>query len=343
MSNFNITLMNVVKFCQTHADLLPLVGVGGIVNEPALSICNDALSDLMTEPNDWKFNSIFMPMLVTTPNRQDYIFAGASAFTLGSGSSGACIDLATTSAITVTAGVVTVNTTQPHRFVVGNTVFLNGVTMTTGDATKYNSTFTDDGNSSAWSGGYVVTAVTSTSFSFNAATGQSNGDVGGAPGITNYGFLSEATAVEMNDSASPQNVIPLKTVKGLPVWSRVATPEKVCVVQDRGDGTLLIRFYYVPGSTTYGLNAVYQAKAPLKTTLSDNWSPFPDHFQALFRQAVLVRMYRYLNSPRADVEYQKLQQELMKAQGFDDTEESNVYLQPEEGLLDGGYYYGGGW
>jgi hypothetical protein len=335
MSLFNLTLNKIVKFCSTHADLLPLTGVGGIVDEPALSICNDAISDLLTEPNDWKFNSVFMPTLVTAPNRQDYIFAGASAFTLGNPSSGACIDLASNSAITVTAGVVTVNTTQSHRFSVGNTVYLNAVTMTTGDDTKYNSTFTDNGNSSTWSGGWVITAVTTFSFSFAATSGQENGDIGGAPGISNYGFLTEATLVELNNSSSPQNVLPLRVVKGIPVWSKVATPEKVCVVQDRGDGTLLIRFYYVPGSAVYGMNAVFQARAPLKVTLADNWSPFPDNFQALYRQAVLVRMYRYLNSPRAEVEYQKLQAEIAKAQGFDDNEDNNIYLEPEESLMDG--------
>jgi hypothetical protein len=335
MSNSTITVQQVVNLCSTHADLLPLTGVGGFVNEPALSLANDALSDLLTEPNDWKFNSIFMPMLVTTPNRQDYIFGGASAFSLGSAAAGACIGLASNSAITVTAGVVTVVCTDTHRFKVGDTVYLNNVTMTTGTSANYNSTFTDDGNSSQWSGGWVLTAVTKYSFSFNATTGQNNSDVGGAPGITDYGWMSEASMVDMSSTSSPQGIRHIKAVKGIPVWSRVSDPEKVCVVQDLGNGTLLIRFYYVPGTTLWGLKAVYQAAAPLKESLADTWSPIPDNYGAVIRQAMMYRMYRYINSPRADAEYQKLQQEINKAQGYDDNEESNVYLQPENGLMDG--------
>jgi hypothetical protein len=341
MSNSTITLKQTIDFCSTHADLVPLVGVGGITNEPAISICNDTLADLLTFPNDWKFNSIFMNLLVLTPNKQDYIFGGASAFTLGSSSSGACIDLASNSAITVSGGVVTVKTTDGHRFNVGDTVYLTGVKMTTGDATKYTSTFTDDGSTSTWSGGWVITAKTSTSFSFAATAGQNNADVGGAPGITDFGWISEAAMVEMNNNSSPQNVKHLKAVKGIPVWSKVADPEKVAMIQDRGDGTLLFRFYYVPGTTLWGIKLVYQGKAPLKTDLSQTWAPFPDHYGAVIRQAVLYRMYRYINSPRAEAEYLKLQQEIQKAQGFDDNEESNVYLQPEDTLIDVTTYWTG--
>jgi hypothetical protein len=73
-------------------------------------------------------------------------------------------------------------------------------------------------------------------------------------------------------------------------------------------------------------------------SLADSWAPFPDHYSAVFRQALLYRMYRYLNSPRADAEYQKLQQEIMKAQGSDDAEASEVYVCPEDGS-----FFGSGW
>src|ERR1700733_9198161 len=82
MSNCTITLQQTLNFCSTHADLLPLCGVGGYINEPGLSLCNDAMSDLLSDPNDWTFARCEMPPLITCPNRQDYLFAGACAFTL---------------------------------------------------------------------------------------------------------------------------------------------------------------------------------------------------------------------------------------------------------------------
>lgn len=334
MSNSTITLQSIINLCATHADLLPLSGVGGYTNEPALSLCNDALSEIITLDRDWKWNRNELPTLITCANKQDYLFGGASAFTLGAGSTGVGIGLSSNSAITVSAGVVTVNTLEAHRFSVGDTVYLTGVTMTTGTSTKYNSTFTDNGTTSAWSGGWVITAVTSTSFSFTATSGQNNSDVGGSPGITNFGWATSASMVEMNNNSSPQNVKHIKAVREINPWSKVGDPEKVCILKDNGDGTLKIRFYYVPGTTIWGVNIVYQAKAPLKVALTDTWSPIPDQDSAMTRQALIYRMYRYLNSPRAEVEYQKLQAEMNRMLGADNAEENNVYLVPEDTLVD---------
>lgn len=343
MSNSTITLQNVANFCSTHADLLPLTGVGGYTNEPFLSIANDALSDLISDPNDWVFNRIEMPVLFTCPNKQDYIFGGACAFTLGSTSQGWAIDLASNNGITVAGGVVTVNTLEAHRFAVGDTVYLTGVTATTGTASKYNSTFTDDGKSSTWAGGYAITAITSKTFQFNAITGQNNADVLGAPGISDFGYVTSASMVELNNNSSPQNVYPLIAKRELAVSSRVSIPHKVAVLADRGDGTLKIRFLWIPGSTTYGANLVYQAKAPLKLALTDTWAPFPDNFAVVYRQAALYRCYRYLNSPTADNEYQKLQAEIAKVQAADDATQTDVNVQPQDPLMDASYDGMYGW
>lgn len=337
MSNSTLTLQSTINFASTHGDLLPLTGVGGYTNEPALSLCNDALSDLITDPNDWVFNRKEMPVFFTAINKQDYLFAGADAFTLGVGSTvsqGWAIDLSSASAITVTAGVVTVNTLEAHRFAIGDTVYMTGVVMTTGTAANYNSTFTDNGSMSQWTGGWVITAVATKSFSFAAITGQNNNDVGGAPGITDFGYATSASMVELNNNSSPANVYPLVTKRELVVSSRVSVPEKVAIMADLGTGVLKIRLLWLPSSTTFGINIVYQAKAPLKTSLSQTWAPFPDEQGAVIRQALLYRMYRYLNSPIADAEYQKLQVAIRKAQAGDDAAPTDVNVQPTEPLMD---------
>jgi len=334
MSNSTVTLQNVVNLASTHNDLRPLAGVGGYQNEPALSLCNDTLQELLSEPLDWKFNRVEMPFLVTSYAKQDYQFAGACAFTLGSTSAGAAIGLASGSAITVSGGVVTVNTLEAHTFNVGDTVYMFGNVATTGTSAKYNSTFTQTSSSSTYSGGWVLTAVTTTSFSFAATSGQNNADVAGAPGITDLGWLVEGTKFELNNNSSPQNIRPLQALRSLPLSSAIDNPVKVCVVKDNGDGTLKIRFANVPASTIWGVNLIYQAKAPLKTALTQTWSPFPDELGFVVRQGLLSRMYRYLNSPRADAEYQKLEAAINKALGANDREMSNTYIVPENSLLD---------
>jgi hypothetical protein len=299
------------------------------------------LSDLITVDNDWKFNRVEMAMIVTCPQKQDYLFAGGCAFSTGSTSQGWAIDLAANSAITVSGGVVTINTLETHRFAVGDTVYLTGVTMSTGTTSAYNSVFTDNGSQTAWTNGWVITAITGKSFSFAATTGQNNSDTGGAPGITNYFALTSGSMVQITNTSSPQYSQELTAYRELPVTSYVATPEQVTVLQDLNNGIIKIRFYRTPGSTTWGAKLVYQAQAPVKQSLGDNWSPFPDHYSAVYRQAVIYRMYRYLNSPQQNVEYDKLEKAILKAQAADDTEETSVSIKPEYGLLDNGDAYWG--
>jgi hypothetical protein len=341
MSNSTITLQSVANFCSTNMDLIPLSGVGGFSTEPFLSIANSALSEIAMSEMDFKWNRVEMPMFCTAQSKQDYLVAGAAAFTLGSTSTGANIGLSSTPAISVTAGVVTVNTLEPHRFNVGDTVYLNGVVMTTGTSSKYNSVFTDNGNTSTWSNGWVIASTpTTTSFTFAATSGQNNADAGGAPGITDFGWLASASMKQLGDTSSPQDGRIIQAVKELQPWQRVANPEKVCVLKDNGDGSLKIRFFYTPGSTIWIANLVYQANFPLKTALTDTWSPVPDSLSALIRQAAIYACYRYMNSPQQTVEFQKFQALIAKANGAADRETTDVHLVPAEGFGDTGNWAG---
>jgi hypothetical protein len=146
----------------------------------------------------------------------------------------------------------------------------------------------------------------------------------------------------MTSTSSPQTSALINTRREVPVTSRVSpTPELVAVMADLNNGVLKIRFFLCPGSTVLGANLVYQAAAPVKVALSNNWAPFPDSYSALYRQAVIYRMYRYLNDPRADKEYLKLQDEIKKAQAGDDAEQTSVSVVPAEPLVDADGWDGG--
>jgi hypothetical protein len=333
MSNNTITLQSVANFTSTMVDLMPISGVGGYTNEPFLSIANSAISEILMSQIDWGFNRIEMPTFYTAMNKQDYTISGAAAFTLGSTSTGASIALATSNGITESGNTVTVNTLEAHRFSAGDVVYMSGNTVA-----AYNSTFTDNGSSTAWSGGWtILTTPTTKSFTFTHAS--SGLGTSGAPGITDFGWLASATMVELNNTSSPQNSKILTAVKELPVWSIVSNPEKVAVIKDNGDGTLKVRFKFVPGSTIWGVNLVYQAQPILKTALTGagvgDWSPIPDSYSALIRQAVIYAAYRYLGNPKEAVEYQKFQAMIQKASGADDREASDVHVVPAESLTDG--------
>lgn len=340
VNHFTNTLQSVLNFCSTQADLIPLTGVGGFNEEPGLSMCNDALAGLLTATYNLKINRKDYPnYLVTAPFKQDYIWGGASAFTILATQQGWAISLASNSGITVTGGVVTVNTLELHGFAVGDTVYLNGVAVksgSTGDPTKYNSVITTNTTGTTWSNGYLITAVTPNSFSFAAVAGQNNGDVLGAPGIADFGWMQESVMYKMSDTGAPQFSKYLYAKRQLPIARVVADPESISVLADNMDGTLTVRFYYCPGTISYGAKLTYQMAAPVKIDVTQNWAPFPDHYAPLYRQAVVYLMYRYLNSPRADSEFKKLQLEIAKVAGFDDNEQTDVHMQPTVPLLDDG-------
>lgn len=344
MPNITLTLQSVVNLASTHADLLPLSGVGGYSNQPALDLCTDAASEIINDDTDWKWNaqelSTANQPLITSANKQDYLFAGATAFVLGGAnvqSCGAALDLSTNNAITVTSGVVTVVTLENHRFAVGTAVYLLGVVMSIGAASAYTSTHKDDGVTSQYTVSWVITAVTSNTFSFAATNSQLNGDVGGAPGINDFGWIDTCQMRELNNISSPPNIRQLRGVRDVVRWGRVADPEEIALVMDLGTGVLKFRFYYVPGSVIWSVGISYQKASPTFTALTQTWAPIPDMYSSLVRQALLYRMYRYLNSPTAPFEYQKLQQELQKARGRDSAEESNTYIVPEDSLVDNGF------
>lgn len=341
-----ITLQNVVDFATTQVELMPLSNVGGISNEPALSLCNDALAELLSTGNNWKFNSEESVLFVTKPRKQTYLWAGASAWTA---TSGAAIDLATNSAITESGTTVTVKTLEAHGFSVGETVYMIGNTIE-----EYCSIFTADENSSAWSGGWVITSIPDTkTFVFTHLT--SGLETSGAFGITNFGNIEYGSMVEMSDVGSPQRVHPVKGVRHLQQESQIGFVTKMCVLPPLGvdgtgtdsedpnddegedneyEGILRIRLSPVPSSQVMGICINYQRKCPRKTSFSNTWFPFPDELAYVYRQSFLYFCYRFLNMGRAEVEYQKLQVDIQKAQAADDNELSEEHMIPERGLMD---------
>lgn len=324
-----VTLQKVVDLARTHVELLPVAGVGGFTDEPALSLCNSVLQELLANPLDWKFNRAEMPMLCTAPNKQDYLFAGATVFSLSSTQQGWAADLTSNNGLTQSAGVVTVKTLENHNFAIGDVVYLNNFQLANGSASVYNATLVQNGSSSTWTGGVTITGVAAKSFTFAGVTSETSG----ALGITDFGWLAGGTRIGISTNSAIFPTRHIEAVRDQQPYGYSATPEKVNVVQDLETGVLKIRFIPVPGTTIWGVNLVYQKKAPLITALLNAvWTPFPDELSYVYRQGFLAMAYRYVNSPRADVEYQKFQSAIMKALGADDRETSDRHLYPDVGI-----------
>lgn len=334
---YTYTIQSVINFASIHAELMSLAGVGGYSNEPGLTLANDVLQDLICRGNAWKFNRVEMPMFVTSPFRQDYQFGGAVGFT-STNSAGIALKTASTPGVSQAAFTVTVNFLEPHNMTSGQTFYMLGNV----DA-AFNSTYSQTPTASGYSGGWtIVSTPTTTSLTLtflNSATTTS-----GAPGITNFAWLESGTMQEINSTSPVPRIWNLEAVNDIQPTSLVSSPmSKVAVMTDNGDGTLKLRFQYVPGTVIYGVNLVYQARPVIKSALTGagtgDWSPFPDQLSYVYRQMFLAHAYRYMNSSKAEVEYAKAQAQVAKALGQNDSEESDQHITPSQSLIDPSYSY----
>lgn len=343
-----ISCQNVLDYARAHVKLKPLLGIGGISNEPGMSICNDVLQMLLARPFAWKFNRRQMALLVTQGFIQDYLFAGGCAFTLNPvvqsggqttlGGGGVGIDLATNSAVTQSGFVTTVNTLQPHNFAVGQTVFMNNVTDTSGNLIPgYNSIFILDtlALTATWTNGWVITSTPSqTQFIF---TSNVSGQVaGGAPGITDFNWLTDVSVLDINNTGVPQPTGPIRAVDRITPTHRLDETKEVCVNTDFGNGVIQIRVG--PNADVYSmaLNLGYQMRAPLLTSPTSKWAPWPDRLAYVLRAGVKAFAYDLTEeSEEAKLSRMKFFTDycIPGALGASDAEDQNLGFAPTVSIM----------
>jgi hypothetical protein len=342
-----ITVQNIIDYGRAHAMLKPLLGIGGITNEPGLSMCNDILGILFSRPFAWKFNRKVMNFFVTQAFIQDYLFAGACAFTLNPvvasggasslGGGGVGIGLYSTnpsiSGISESGTTVTVQCLQPHNFTVGQTVYMNGCIGPS--ATAYNATFSLNTNAmtSSWSNGFVITALpTTTSFQFTHT--QAGLRPSGAPGIRDFGWMEAAITTDINNNGVPQPTGPIESINRITPTHQAGETVQVAMMADQQNGVLLLRVNPAAGPYSMAVTPVYQQKAPLLTSPTQIWAPWPDNLAYVLRQGFLAMAYRLTDKPdRAEAEFNRFSGAIMSALAFADTENSNEGFAPSVPIM----------
>jgi hypothetical protein len=353
--NQSITVQKIIDQCKIHTNLQNFFNVGGIPNEPGLTICNNALQVLLSLSNNWKFNRNELSGPPTGPGNffvtqygvQDYLHAGACAFALLNNLTpslpcgGASIDLASspvgggTSAISLSCGVVTVQTLQTHQLQVAQTVFMTGNTLP-----AYNSVFTYQNSfnpTCAWTNGFVVTAVPDNMhFKFNAVAGQLNGDATGAPGITNWGHMESAYVTDINNTTFPQPVYKIIAVDRIaPAFYSNGDTMQVCMLLDMNNGILKFRISEPFSLYSWQINCVYQARANKLTTPQSvfNW---PDNYSFALHEMCLWQAFRFAKGiSAAETQAQKAAatEAIQMVRSADDVEETNEGISPDRSLM----------
>jgi hypothetical protein len=356
--NQSTTVNQVIRICSLHTKLQNFLGVGGNTNEPGLTIANSANQMLLAYPNAWKFNrndsltfnnTSTGGFFVTQFGVQDYRHAGACAFTLINQNTpplgtqncgGAQIDLAAspvnggTAAISVTAGVVTVQFLDPHPFIVGQTIYMSGNANSV-----FNSTFTFNGQlqTSAWSNGWVITAVPDNlHVQFTATAGQTNGLTSGAPGINNWGWIESAYLTDINSIGFPLPVKPLIAVDRLAVtYFPNGQDISVAMIVDYNNGVCKFRLSEPMGTYNYAINTVYQQRAP-KLVNAGSIFQWRDDLKFVLDEVALFYAFRFafgMGAADTQAQFKVMNSAVMSARMADDREDTGESLAPDRALM----------
>ena len=77
MGNSNVRLMDIVDEVAIIGDLTPVLkATGGYAAQPALSIANNVMGEMLSERCPWKWNRCKVPPFLLTPLQQDYATIG---------------------------------------------------------------------------------------------------------------------------------------------------------------------------------------------------------------------------------------------------------------------------
>lgn len=75
-----ITINAVVDWARTQTKMVPIVGVGGFSNEPAMTIANNVIQEMLAYPYNWKFNRTSLTAFDSTEGTQEYTSTSVSNF-----------------------------------------------------------------------------------------------------------------------------------------------------------------------------------------------------------------------------------------------------------------------
>lgn len=318
--------------------MIQLVGVGGIPNQPGLDLCNDVLQTLLSAPNNWKFNKAEIPPFTTIPNQQDYWVSGATAevdrkatvalnsmLSIPAGLTEVGNDVVADYSRFAPHGIQGKGTSQiPPLFAVGDEVEIKGA----GD-NRYNGKFT------------IVDVPSLNTFVYTVP------DTGllpdGGQGINLLNWVEHATLEDFLSTAWVKPKRDIEVVSSLNLESIIQPPFKVCMQFENvlmcgnlSISELMMRFWPVPSSQIWRAFIFYQMKAPLKTSLDDNWAPWPDELAYVLRSGVYCKALDHGEDPRAPLADQKWQADIARGLGIKQQEWRHEAFFPDLPVMRGG-------
>ena len=325
MGNAITRLQDVVDSVSTIGDLNPvLVSTGGFAQEPALTIANDVIQDMLSQRFPWKWNRAKYPPFYLVSRQQDY----------------ASLDITDVGWLE-NAYRIQINTTivPPPAWPIECVRDLNISRVMAGWPTRVATYPNNQLEQGTWPGPYETylnpsgEPITPDNPYTNILDAYGNILV-----LTKWGTTGsvEPVAPEWTDPLNPQpDNWPIGAViqDGTCQWT-VADPF--------ADG---IRMFPPPpdaAGATWLIRIFYQKNAPVYTSLQQTIDPVPEDNSKTFRDGFIAFAHRYSATPAVRARYGPMKQEwlasIKNAMQQGDREDEGRGFFPDRGMLHPEYY-----
>lgn len=269
--------------------------------EPALTAAQIVLQVILAPPFEWWWNNQEVVFTCNpTPNS------------------------ATSSAIAIAAGTLTVTATNTFR--VGDLVLPSNTGSTDLDGTLIE----------------ILTA-TSSSFTASVSLGNYTGTTGTFTNIStqdytvpvpNFSHIEHASVLDIDANGAPVKWWELTVKNNLSLESSQNRPEFVSPHVEDEAGNVTFRVFSSPDKK-YPVAIHVQLAAPEITSINQTWAPLPDFLQYIYNYGFLALMLQFADDPRAAYYNNQFKAALLGRQEGLTEEQKNIFLNNWEGLQEG--------
>jgi hypothetical protein len=331
-----IVLQDVVNWAKSFPEVVPVLGLSGFSQEPAITFANDVMQKILAQGMNWKWNRAYVPSFLTVALQQDYPTQITDVSWLE------------------TSRLIDINNSTNSGNMAPKPMFsmevVRDLNLTSMQGNPFNLCFVPNYQATfgTWQPNYNVLCGYGQSMTPIQAI-QSFVDANGnilyidstvmglnleSPGFVN-GPVTLPTPNPYGTTGSVQPILPPNTPAGVTIldgtvnWT-VAPPNGYC-----------LRVAPLPplSGLCWLIWPIYQRKAKRITTLQQTISPIPDEYAYLFRSGFLAYCYDHAGSAKAAMQYAKWEEQIMTALKAGDREESDKIMFPSTGLTSGGGEY----
>ncbi len=298
------TIQDAVDFVRTMPSMVPVLGIGGASNQPALGIAQAIIRKILAPSLPWKWNRAKLPPIYLGALQQDYVIVPAVT-NLGWLERGSRVQTIFGPNMPPPTWPIEVVRDLPRA-------------GSSGTPTK-----------ACWiPAGDAITGTWAPNTTIATSKGQKQLPTSALTQITDSnGNIQVATAFGTTGATEPvwATVAGTTTADGTVVWT-MADPNSIAIRLD---------YLMQPGGNAFTLYFDYQGATPVYTSLSDLIG-IPDDIADVFNEGLLAGCMRHAGDARWEAQEQKFLAMALDAAGAADREPSSWRFVPEFGPL--GYW-----